>query len=151
MARSELSKLSDRGVSALEMTWPQPEVMYEIRIDRTVEGTTSEERLQSYASFLLARVFPLVDELQARAGVRYWHFYNHEKVDLRVSIENEAQMDLVTAILEERHIAYSPPTPMPTYDDEGFGSAPWLPGSPAPVSGAVNFRPRGVAISAVAA
>ena len=122
MERSGLSKLSERGVRELDAAWPQPEIMYEIRIERTVVGATAAAKLESYIDFLLARVFPLVDDLQTRAGIRYWHFYNHEKVDLRVSIEDETQMESVTAILAEHSVPYNPPTPMPVYDDQGFGS-----------------------------
>ena len=122
MERSELSKLSERGVMELDAAWPQPEIMYEIRIERTVEGATPAAKLESYIDFLLGRLIPLVDDLRRRAGIRYWHFYNHEKVDLRVSIEDDTQMESVTAILAEHGVQYNPPTPMPVYDDQGFGS-----------------------------
>ena len=122
MGPSEISHLSERGVGELDMIWPEPKVIYEIKVERAVPGDTSAERYESYIDFLLERLFPLVDDLQRRAGIRYWHFYNHERVDLRISIESDEQMELVTTTLEEHDISSALPSLLTTYDDHDFGS-----------------------------
>lgn len=127
MNTNDLTKITEQGISELGLEWPPADSIFELRIHRAVYYSKEAEprpvtNPQEYLDFLYLNVFPLVDQLEDDAGIKYWHILNHENLDLRLSIQDENNMKTVKRVLAEHVIAENPLTKWGTYRDPNLGS-----------------------------
>lgn len=128
MHRDELSQITEEGVSELGLDWPRADSIFELRILRAVQYPGEAESRQvtntpEYLDFLYYHVFPLIQQLEEKADVEYWHVLNHgEYLDLRLLIVDENQTEKVQAILAQHSIVQNQLTKWKVYDDPKLGS-----------------------------
>ena len=127
MSPDELSKITEKGLKELDLEWPMADSLYELKIPRLVYYPMKAEPTrvtnhQEYLDFLYFNVFPLIDQLEKDACIVYWHILNHDNLDLRLSIQDENQLEGVEGILAKHAIAHKPLTKWGTYDDPNLGS-----------------------------
>lgn len=122
MDKDELAKITEKGVSELDLEWPLASSIYELQIPRVLKDPDGTDQPGDYLEFLHLKVFPLVDQLEKEAGVDYWHILNHANLDLRLSVNSEQQMEGVRRSLAQHGFDPSALTKWGTYDDPDLGS-----------------------------
>ncbi len=127
MKENDLSEKTEKGVKELNLEWPRADTMHEIRVPRILSDNESGQRkvqtAQDYFEFLKNKIFPLVDELENKGEITYWHILNHaEFLDLRITIEDESQKKKVKEILSQHNLDQEALTEWPTYSDPNLGS-----------------------------
>ena len=119
--------LMKEAIKKLALEWPTPCSLYETKIPRRLpisgmENARDVKDSQAYFDFLSLHIFPVIDDLENDAGVRYWHFLNHENLDLRLSIEGAEQLHAVRQILKKHPIITNSLTKWGEYDNPDLGS-----------------------------
>jgi len=127
MSNIEFEKIIEDGLKELGLEWPYEEHIYEININRQIQDqNTHEERaIRSsfeYFKFLNDKVFPIVDDLESKAKIEYWHILNHKALDIRLSISSDLQMKEVKSILSQHQIDGESIKKWGKYDDFNLGS-----------------------------
>jgi hypothetical protein len=127
MKENELSERTEKGVKELNLEWPKADTMYEIKIPRVVnydeDGQKKVQTAQEYFDFLNSNVFPVVDDLENKGEIAYWHILNQgEFLNLRISIEDDSQKKKVEKILSQHNMDEATIIKWPTYSDPNLGS-----------------------------
>ena len=128
MGKNKFEEITEPGLKELELQWPGPETIYELKIPRTDikdmrNGQTKPRIFHLYFDFLYLDVFPLIEKLEQEAGIKYWHILNHgEFTDLRMAIENSDQMADVKKVIDKESFPEESFTKWSTYKGPNLGS-----------------------------
>ena len=127
MENNKLAEDTERGVEALNLQFPLHDSIYEIRIPRKIVYENAEEKMvesiDDYFEFLKLNVFPMIEELERKAHIPYWHILNHEEyLDLRISVKNNKQLQVVKSIIRKHHKDKLCITQWPKYENKNLGS-----------------------------
>ena len=127
MKENDLREKTEKGVKELNLEWPRADTIHEIRIPRIINYGEDDQRkvqtAQGYFEFLNNNIFPIIDKLENKGGITYWHILNHgEFLDLRMSIEDDSQKKKIKKILSQHNLDKVAITKWPTYSDPNLGS-----------------------------
>jgi len=127
MTNIEFEEIIEVGLKELGLEWPYDDTLYEFKIQRQIQDPNTHEETSikstaEYFKFLNDKVFPIVDELESRAKIEYWHMLNHNALDIRLSIDSDLQMKEVKSILSKYQIDGESIKKWSQYNDFNLGS-----------------------------
>ena len=127
MTSIEFKKTMEVGLKELGLDWPHHDTLYEFNINRQIRDPITHEgrsikSTPEYFKFLNDNVFPIVDDLESKAKIEYWHILNHKDLDIRLSITSDLQMKEAKSILSQHQIDAESLKKWGKYDDFNLGS-----------------------------
>jgi len=127
MTSIEFEKTIEVGLKELGLAWPYHDTLYEFNINRPIRDPITHEgrsrkSMPEYFKFLNNDVFPIVDDLESKAKIEYWHILNHKDLDIRLSITSDLQMKEAKSILSQHQIDAESLKKWGKYDNFNLGS-----------------------------